>query len=486
MNETKKFVFDVGVTFLATMIITIIGFVLSIFLARYLGPGDLGVYREALTFNSIATLICAIGIPPAMIKYLAEYKDDKFKIDQYTSSSIMTCIILGIIFIFLFYFSSGLIAYIFKMPKLEILIKILVFSFPFTLLNNVLLSFLNGLRKMKLYGIGIIVQNIAMTIITVFFVYNGWGSTGAVIGILVSSIILSIFLITCCRNYFEFTFKLYKETTRILLNYGARILSTSALNEINNQMDIILVGILLISSSVGFYSVAVGLSNFFWIIPLSIQKITYPATSEYWGKNNKTAINTMMDKTMKYSTVILVFLGLLVGFFATDIINILYKSNYLYAVIPLQILLIGTVIRGSIAQPISGALISIGKANLTFKITALMMSINVILDIILIPHFDIMGAAISSMISLSGGAFLNLFFTVKHLSIKVDVNWFLKMMGVVIFALILFKAGTLFLSTVIIGSIILTLYLIGIFKIFITEEDVYIFKSLINSAIYRR
>lgn len=36
---------------------------------------------------------------------------------------------------------------------------------------------------------------------------------------------------------------------------------------------------------------------------------------------------------MKYSTVILVFLGLLVGFFATDIINILYKSNYLYAVI---------------------------------------------------------------------------------------------------------------------------------------------------------
>jgi len=115
-----------------------------------------------------------------------------------------------------------------------------------------------------------------------------------------------------------------------------------------------------------------------------------------------------------------------------------------------------------------------------------MMSINVILDIILIPHFDIMGAAISSMISLAGGSFLNLFFTVKHLSIKVDVNWFLKMLGIVIFALILFKLGTLFLSTVIVGSIILTLYLIGIFKLFITEEDVYIFKSLINSSIYRR
>lgn len=486
MKETKKFAFDVGITFIATMIITLIGFILSIFLARYLGPSDLGVYRIALTFNMIALLICGIGIPPAMIKYLAEYKDDKTKIDQYTSSGILTSILLGIFFTLFFYFTSGIFADIFKMPLLSDLIKIIAFSFPFALLNNVLLAFFNGLRKMKLYSIGIIIQNIFLIIVTLILVFNGWGTIGAVSGILVSTVILSIFLIVLSRKHFDFNFRLYRKTNKVLMRYGAQILSTNAINEINNQMDIILVGVLLISSSVGYYSIAIGLSNFFWIIPLSIQKITYPATSEYWGKNNHGAINMMMDKTMKYSTIILVFLGLLVGFFATNIITILYTSNYLYAVLPLQILLVGTVIRGSIAQPIGGSLMSIGKADLTFKITALMMSINVALDFLLIPYFGIIGAAIATSISLAAGAFIILFFTVKHLSIKIDFKWFLNLLIVAVLAVLLFKLGTIFFNPLIIGSVILTIYLIGIFKIFITEEDKYIFKSILTSSIGRR
>ncbi len=486
MEDAKKFVFDVSLTFIASISVTLVGFLLSISLARYFGPVDLGVYRVALTINMIAILICALGIPPALIKYLAEYKDDKIKVNQYTSSGLIISIILGLLFTLFFYFTSGLFADLFNMPQLGDLIKILSFSFPFALLNNILLAFLNGLRKMKLFSIGLIIQNISMLIITLIFIYYNWGMVGAILGIVLSTVILSIFLTSFCWKYFDLTFKLFKKTSKILVGYGAQILSTSVINEINNQMDIILIGILLTSSSVGFYSVAVGLSNFFWIIPLSIQKITYPATSEYWGKNNKTAINTMIDKTMKYSTIILVFLGLLVGFFAKEIITILYTSNFIYAVLPLQILLIGTVIRGGMAQPIGGFLMSVGKAYLTFKTTALTLSLNVILDLILIPYFGIIGAATATTISFTFGTLLNLFFVVKHLSIKFDFKWFLSMLGVAVSAVLLFKLGATFFNPFIIGSTILVLYLIGIYKIFITEEDKYIFKSLIISSIRRR
>jgi stage V sporulation protein B len=486
MNETKKFVFDVGITFISSMITTLLGFILSIFLARYLGAGDLGVYRIALIINTIVILICEIGIPPSMVKYLAEYKDDKIKINQVASSGIITSVILGIFFALFFYFSAGIFADIFKMPLLEGLIKILAFAFPFAFLNDALFSFLNGLRKMKLFGIIIIIQSISMLLITLAFIYNGWGSTGAILGVSLSSIIPTIFLIYYCRNYLNISLKLYGKITKMVVGYGVRIVSTNIINQINNQMDTILIGILLISSSVGYYSISLGLSNFFWIIPLSIQKITYPATSEYWGKNNNAAINKMIDKTMKYSAIILVFLGLLVGFFAKEIIFSLYGSDFVYAALPLQILLIGTVIRGIIAQPIGGSLMSIGKADLTFKITALMISINVILDIILIPYFGIIGAATATTISLTAGAFINIFFTVKHLSIEIDIKWFLSMLGVAVFAVLLFKLGALFFSSTLIGSIILVFYLIGTFKMFITEEDIYIFKSLVNSSIYRR
>lgn len=486
MKETKKFAFDVGITFIASIATTIIGFFLSILLARYLGASDLGVYRIASTFYMIAMLICAIGIPPALIKYLAEYSDDKTKINQFTSSGIITSLFLGLLFAFIFYFTSGLFAEIFKMPLLEDLIKILAFVFPFSLINNVLFSFLNGLRMMKKYALGIIIQNIAMLIITVVLIYSGWGVIGAILGIVFSSIILSVFLIIICRNYFELTIKSYKKTTNILTRFGFQILSTNAINEINNQMDVILVGVFLTASAVGYYSLAVGLSIFFYIIPLSVQKITYPAISEYWRKNNRLAINKMMDKTMKYSTLILVFLGLLVGFFAKEIVTILYGVEFMATVIPLQILLIGTVIKGSLAQPIGGSLMSIGRADLTFKITAFVMVINILLDVILIQTIGIIGAATATIVSLILGSFLNLLFIIKHISITVDYKWFYNMLGVAIIAIVLFKLGSLYVNPLFIGSIILIFYLMIVFTRFINEEDKFIFKSLLNSVIHRR
>lgn len=127
MEDAKKFVFDVSLTFIASISVTLVGFLLSISLARYFGPVDLGVYRVALTINMIAILICALGIPPALIKYLAEYKDDKIKVNQYTSSGLIISIILGLLFTLFFYFTSGLFADLFNMPQLGDLIKILSF-----------------------------------------------------------------------------------------------------------------------------------------------------------------------------------------------------------------------------------------------------------------------------------------------------------------------------------------------------------------------
>lgn len=54
-----------------------LGFIITVLLGRYLGAGDLGLYRMTSTIYGIAMLVAAIGIPAAMIKYVAEFKNDK-------------------------------------------------------------------------------------------------------------------------------------------------------------------------------------------------------------------------------------------------------------------------------------------------------------------------------------------------------------------------------------------------------------------------
>lgn len=485
MHPHKKFAFDVGITFLASVVSLPLGFVITVALGRYLGAGDLGLYRMTSTIYGIALLFAAVGIPAALIKYVAEFKEDKNKLNKIVSSGVITSLFLGIGFIALFYFSSGLFANIFNMPELSGLLKLLSPVFPFALVSSALLGLLNGLREMKKYAAATILQSVLMVIITVALIYYGFGVAGAVIGVVLSSVGNCLFLIFVSRNYFGITFSKYVPTTNKMLQFGFKVLAGGSINEINNQLDIILIGFFLLSADVGHYAVAIGLSRFFWIIPLSVQKITYPATSEYWSKNNHTALNNMINKSMKYCTVILVLIGLGVGFFAEEIITIIFKEDFVYAVLPLQILLIGTVIRGSITQPIGGSLSGIGRPGLTLKIIAIIAAINLTLDIILIPKIGIVGAAIATTISLSAGAFIGIHLIIKFLHVKIDFKWFLKISGVAIIAIVLFGFGMSFVNPYLLGGAILIGYAILIFRFFLTEEDKDMFKSLTYSLIHR-
>jgi O-antigen/teichoic acid export membrane protein len=144
-----------------------ISFVITVLIGRYLGADDLGLYRLVSTIYGIAMLFAAIGIPAAIIKYVAEFKDDRAKSDALVSSGIITSIVLGIIFSVLFYFSSWIFAEIFEMPELTGLIKILSPVFPFALVGGVLLGLLNGLREMKKYGTAVIFLNVLMLVVSV-------------------------------------------------------------------------------------------------------------------------------------------------------------------------------------------------------------------------------------------------------------------------------------------------------------------------------
>ena len=105
MHPSKKFAFDVGITFLASVVTLPLGFVITVLLGRYLCAGDLGLYRMASAIYGIAILVAAIGIPAAMIKYVAEFKDDRTKFNQIVSSGVITPLFLGVGFVALFILS---------------------------------------------------------------------------------------------------------------------------------------------------------------------------------------------------------------------------------------------------------------------------------------------------------------------------------------------------------------------------------------------
>ena len=97
MEQAKRFVIGVGWVFFSSVATLLIGTLLRIVLARWLGPDNLGLYQMVITIQGVAALVATFGIPMALTKYVAEYKDDRDKLTQTTSSGFISSIIFGVV-----------------------------------------------------------------------------------------------------------------------------------------------------------------------------------------------------------------------------------------------------------------------------------------------------------------------------------------------------------------------------------------------------
>lgn len=484
MSESKKFAFDVGITLIAQAINMFLAFVISVVLGRYLGAEDLGLYRMISSVYAIAVLLASLGIPSAIIKYVAEYKKDQERLDEVVSSGVITSLLLGAAAIPIIFLFSWPLAGFFHMPGLVGLFQILALIFPFTLLSQALLGVMNGLREMKWYSVYYIVQGSIMAGTTAILIYLGWGVKGAVVGLVLSSIASCLLLLLVSGRYFRISLKGFPQITKTLLSFSAPILVTNGINLVNTQADTLLTGYFLNAVEVGYYSASINLSRLLWIMPQAVQMITYPSTAEYYSKNHHAALQMMVDKSTKYTACVLSLSGLTFAFFASDIVRLIYGSKFGSSMLPLQILLIGTVMWG-VVMAIGGSVTGAGRPDLGMKLVAISAVTNLGLNFLLIPRVGISGAAVATTTSLMVATCVGIYLTVKILEVRIDYQWFGRMA-----LLIALSALSFYLlrpwSSYLAGATILGIYSIILILFLLQDEDRTLILNLLKNATHLR
>jgi stage V sporulation protein B len=430
MRLAKKFAFDVSYTFIAALILRFSAIPITIFLGRLLGADDLGLYRMVLSIYNISVLFVGIGIPAAMIKFIAENKDDPDSIKSTYSTCLISLLGLGVAFVPVFYLLSGVFAETFAMPELEALIKVIAFVFPFWMLYDATLGLLNGLRMMKGYAFGQITQAIIMVAATIVFLYLNLGVIGAVYAILLSYIITSAVLVYMARDYIQTRITDFVARIREITGFGSQIMIANAINTVNYQADVVFVGYFLLASDVGYYAVAASLSRLLWVLPQSVQRITYPSLSEYWAHNNHDLFNEVVNKSIQYTACIMTPMVLLVIFYSGEIIDLTMGEGFDASVAPLLILLVGGSINAIIQRPIGSILYAIGLPSLNLKIFSSIAVFNIILNIALIPVFGINGAALATSITLLAITALVIYYAQKIAGVQFDARWFIRLGGI--------------------------------------------------------
>ena len=145
------------------------------------------------------------------------------------------------------------------------------------------------------------------------------------------------------------------------------------------------------------------------LIPDAVQKVTTPSIASYYGKRDyQKIINLVKSSMLKVFLITLILSFLLLGF-GRFLIEILFSEGFLPAYYPLIILLLGCSIHAPVLS-IAGTLPSIGKVALMSKLSFICAGMNTLLNILLIPEYGIIGAAIATSVSLIFTSLVKLYF----------------------------------------------------------------------------
>ena len=338
---------------------------------------------------------------------------------------------------------------------------------------------LRAFEKISIYSfIDSILQNLIKVIMLGFFIFMGLKINSIIFSYLlsISGVLLIVYFI--CKYQLKIIFqkpsleeKDKKEIRKEFFSYSWPIMLYGISGTLFVTTDSFVIGYFNGPISVGFYSVAMSIATLLLFVPMLFTKLFFPLITKHYAKKDTIFVRDISKQVGKWIFLVNLPALLIMLFFPGTIINILFGVDYLISENALRFLAIGVFVL-SICGSVSSDLVYMGgKSKMIFYNLIGVSIINLILNIVLIPKYDINGAAISNMISTSLLGLLLFFESYYYTSILPLKRSIIKIAVVSILPIGIMLVITKTFTPTIIGAIVLGLFfvLFYILLIFITH-----------------
>lgn len=406
-------------------------FIFKLLLARYFGASNLGMYTLAETILKIASLFAGLGLAAGIQRYLPMYKysEQREALKGYLSFIFRATIISSIFISTLVFAFAENISTFFGYPEtFKICLQIISFAIPLRVLGESFRHIFvankqvfynqvgqNLVEKIVLIvGIGLILL-LKLSIIYMILLF--------VLSILASFLVeLIMYLKKACLSLSCVSAKYsYKEW----ITFSLPLLFTGIFMFVISWTDNIVIGKIMDPSALGIYSVAFGLGCFLSFFKSSIATLFTPLISENHSQDNHLDTELLFKKASAWIFGATLPLFLILVVYSKEILGLLYGKAFVSGSTSLIIVATGFLLctTTGLTAPV---LMMHKKTKKLFYINISVSIFNVILNLILIPKFGIVGAAISTSISLYLKNLITLYYAKKCAKLSFDYTYMVK------------------------------------------------------------
>lgn len=374
----------------AQILSQMVSFAVIVYLARTLGVANFGKIGFAQALVLYFSLGVNLGLTVVGVRSVAR---KKLEMERYASHILTLRLTLAVLFFFLL----GVTVILIPQPaEVKYLIMLYGLSlFPSALLLDWLFQ---GLERMEFIGIARIMDKLLYGGLVFLVVRSSQQLLVIPFLWLAGSLLASSFLIyTFIRRLgnisFRFDFPFWKKLLRQALPMGAAFVMI----QIYYHFDMVMLGFMKGDKVVGLYNAAYKVIFFVWaLIPVFINVI-FPLMSRYY-KESVAKLRILISSSTRLLSIVALPLGIGGTILARPIMNFLYGPQYLNGVIAFQILIWSVVII-CVRCTYEQSFLACDEEKRYLYGVAIGAVTNITLNILLIPRFDIRGAAVATVIS---------------------------------------------------------------------------------------
>lgn len=383
-------------------------FLVSLVLARLVGPKDYGIVSLTLVFMTFANLFVSDGFGKALIQ-----KDDAdardFSVVFYFN------LVLAFLLYMLVYWGAPLLAEFYHEPLLTATLRIIALRLPLTAVNALQHAYVSRYMLFKRFFFATLWGTLISGVVGITLAFQGYGVWALVAQYLTNTLVDTLFLWLSVRwrplVYFSWS------RLKALLTFGSHILLAGFLNTFYNNLRQLVIGKRYTAADLAYYTKG---SHFPGMLTnnvnASLGSVLYPAFARL--QHDSYRLKQSVRQAIQVSTFIL--FPILIGLFGVAEAFVLFclGEAWLAAVPFLRIACVYFTFY-PMNTILLQAILALGEGKLYLRLNVLKKAVGILLIVLSIP-FGVLAIAFSEILAGIFALLVNVTFSARlfHYSMK--------------------------------------------------------------------
>ena len=378
-----------------------VGLFVGVWVARYLGAKQFGIFNYAMAFVALFSPISTLGLNAVVIRYIVSNPSERDKIIGTTFwlkiIGGIASLLLAISCVYLFRNDDNLTI---------LLVAILATGGIFESFDSIDLLFQSQVQS----KFTVVAKNTAFIIVTLLQVILITMQAPLITfaWVKLTELGLGAMGLTIAYRVKGYSIKLWRWSfplARVLIKESLPLILSGLTVMIYMRTDQIMLGEIVGDTSVGIYSAATRISEVWYFIPLAICSSANP--SIYAAKDKSEDLYyRRIGQLLRVMTLVSIIVAVPMTFLSGTVITMLFGNDYAEAgnILAIHVWASLFVFTGVAT---SSWFVAEGLTHLSFRRTLMGAIINIVLNSFLIPVYGVVGAAIATIVSQAFAAFFS-------------------------------------------------------------------------------